>query len=272
MHTGKCKEYLLNAQGVKDLCKQLGLPLPRRYTKFKKQRVLDHARKQYSAVIETGLFEYDEKSNRQFNDIQNIPTALRTQLFREYGYWYDYDIKSAAMTLIYQYAQQCGLTKSTPEIERYLADPNGWRNELAEAINCDAKTAKRIITARLEGATLRYDNSIHNLLGNSFIKMHRLKHLEQFQRISKEFTYLWDSIKKDRSDICVKWNGRLKAMIYFELERKVMRVVQRELTQMKCRFFLEHDGWRCDEFVVPNELEQRIKAKTGFVIQLEWYK
>ena len=82
MHTGSCKQYLLNAQGVKDLCTLLGLPLPRRYTKFKKQRVLDHARKQYGAVIETGLFEYDEKSNRQFNDIQNIPTALRTQLFR----------------------------------------------------------------------------------------------------------------------------------------------------------------------------------------------
>ena len=270
MHTGSCKQYLLNAQGVKDLCTLLGLPLPRRYTNFKKQRILQHAQKTFGSAIKSGVFEYEDKSNRLWNGLQNVPSSLRTELFHQYGYEYNYDIRSAAPTLLYQYAQQAGIKNPTPEIDLYHKDPSTWRQALAQDVGCEVDQAKQIINARFAGAYLGLNNSLARHLKGNRIQHWRLKNSEQFKRLSVDVREMWNTIKEYEGG--VRLNSRNKWSVYFRLERQVMSVIQRELKQMKCRFFLEHDGWRCDEFVVPNELEQKIKAKTGFVIQLEWHK
>lgn len=267
MHTGSCKHYLLDAQGVKRLCKLLGLPLPRRYTNFKKQRILQHAHKQFGNAIQQGVFEYEDKSNRLWNSLQNVPSNLRTELFHQYGYDYNYDIRSAAPTLLYQHAK---VQKPTPEIDAYHLDPSKWRHRLAQEVGCNLLQAKQIINARFAGAYLGLDNSLARHLNGNRIQHWRLKNSEQFQRLSADIRLMWTDIKEQEGG--VRMNSRNKWSVYFRLERQVMNVIQRELRQMNCRYFLEHDGWRCDRFVVPNELEQKIKAKTGFVIQLEWHK
>lgn len=281
MLTGKCKAYLLNAQGVKDICVLLGLPLPRRWTKFKKTRVLQHSRAKYHTELATGVFEYEHKSNRQFNPIQNLPTNVRTQLFVEHGYVYDYDIVSASMNLIHQLAQSARtpkrgkptLNKPTPELDCYLDNPTEYRNTLANDIGIEPAMAKQIIQARLNGAPLRIGKKIYeDYLNNSRIHFYRLKTHKGFTRLTKEFTVLWDAIKRDQTYHLGRWSGKHKARVYFEQEQRVMRVIEQELTKNKCRYFLEHDGWRCDRFVVPYDLELAVRTKTGFVIQLKWTK
>ena len=282
MLTGKCKAYLLNAQGVKDICVLLGLPLPRRWTKFKKARVLKYSRAKFGEEIHSGLFEYTSSSNRQFNPIQNLPTNLRTQLFHEYGYTYNYDIRSAAPTLVYQYALQQNLKRPTPELDCYLNDPTEYRNSLATHIGCTPKQAKDLIIARFAGARFGRNNSLFATLEHKGILCERLKNNEKFERLTKDIKKCWDVIaqvkpKRKWCDVKDKWTMIPmtcwdKWQVYFLLEKEVMSVIQRELTKMKCRYFLEHDGWRCDKFVVPHDLELAVKTKTGFVIQLEWTK
>lgn len=270
MHTGDCKQYLLNAQGVKDLCMLLGLPLPTRYNNFKKQRVLQHAKRVFGHAIDSGIFDYEDKSDRLWNPIQNLPNAVRSELFHQYGYWYEYDIVSAAATIIPQYARQLGLNKSIDELDQYLANPRSWRDQLARELGCDLDQAKRIINAKFAGAKLGMQNSLAEYLNHDRIKMWRLKNSKQFERLTRDIKQCWDVIKINESR--TRLNCRDKWMIYFKLERQVMGVIQRELKAISCRYFLEHDGWRCDRFVIPDEIETKIKHKTGFVIELEWNK
>ena len=51
---------------------------------------------------------------------------------------------------------------------------------------------------------------------------------------------------------------------------QVARSIRKYLKSKRVRFLWVHDGWQCDKAVDPNELLQRVRTQTGFVLELDW--
>ena len=267
----RCKTYRRNYKGMIELINTSGVfsnAYTHKHTLVPTKEIARDYVQETFPEIATGAFEYKEKSNRLWHHLQNVRSDLRKPLLAEHGYRYEYDIECAAPTLIFQLARESGLThrSNTDLIEDYIEDPIPLRQQLAQEIDCDEKTAKRIINARFAGATLRANRSIHNYLNYDWRQLGLLKQSQWFQEFSKQIKKCWDKIKQDQG--VIKLSPKDKWAIYFQQEREVMRVVRRELDKMDCRYFLEHDGWRCDTWIDPLTIQKRFDRKIKFTYEI----
>jgi hypothetical protein len=272
---GECKKWLLNEVGVNHLCEiynnYLIVKLPSAKLRQKSTEIaLDWAEEQYGDAIKTGNFEYKEKSNRLWNDIQRIPSEIRKPLFAKHGYEYEYDIQACAPTLITQLARKEGMTRPTPVLDLFLADRQKYRVALAERIGCTEKQAKEILNAIFAGAKLGPGNAIANILNERRDQLDLLKNNVWFTSLRKDIKKCWDAIKL--SEKSQRLSSRDKWMIYFALEKSVMSVVRRELIKEGNRYFLEHDGWRCESYIDPHALRLSVRKHTGYDVQFDYVR
>jgi hypothetical protein len=273
--TGQCKKWLLREQGVRDLCEiynnYLIVKLPiATQVQDRQQIAQDWAEEQYGDQLTSGEFIYKEKSNRLWNDIQRIPSEIRKPLFAKHGYEYEYDIQACAPTLISQFARRQGLTRPTPTLDLFLADRQHYRTALADHLGCSDKQAKQILNAIFAGAKLGPGNAIAAILDNNRSQLQKLKLNVWFTSLRKDIKKCWDAIKS--SEKSVRLSSRHKWMIYFGLEKSVMSVVRRELVREGNRYFLEHDGWRCESYIDPNSLRLTVKKTTGYDVQFDYVR
>lgn len=266
---GICKSYRLNLEGVREMSDCINISNIPNYpivAQVKKIGV-DWAKEQYLPEIQSGAFTYKDKSNRLWNDIQRLPSEIRRPLFAEQGYHWEYDIRACAPTLIYQRARQEGLTRPTKTLDAFLADRQLYRQALAERLDCDEAQAKQIITALFSGAKIAQGYAIAEILNNDINKLNILKTNTWIIALRKDIKKCWDAIKSSESSLRLK--SRDKWMIYFQLERAVMNVVRTELSKLSVRYFLEHDGWRCDTYVDEYSLRLLVKKRTGYSVEFD---
>ena len=261
--TSKCKQYLLNMDGAGTLGSHVGRTITQQT--LQAQRTLS-ADTLYGAQIAQGAFEYVEKSNRLWNDIQNLENNIRKPLFENYGYIHEYDIRSAAPTLLYQLAKSYRSSLELERISQYVEDPNLHRHKLAQRIGCDPKIAKRLITARFAGARFGPQNSIAQELNNR-LQYQRLRHDDWFEQLSAELKILWSVIKT--SEDLPRLTARNKWSIYFREELRVMRSVHSSLNKQGITYFHEHDGWRSTSAVDLRGLKLHVKKQTGYWIDFD---
>jgi hypothetical protein len=270
--TGECKKWLLNEQGVRYICELYNLSthykLP--IATLRNEIGVEWADQQFKEALTTGNFEYQEKSFRLWHEAQRIPSSVRKRVFANNGYEYEYDIRCAAPTLIKQLAVKEGLTKPTPELDAYLNDRQKYRQALAERVGITEKQSKEILTALFCGAKLGPRNSIMKILGNDFAKDQLLRQLTWLSEFRKDISECWKAIKK--ANPTTRMTAKNKWMMYFELENQVMKVVRNQLKKESVRYFLEHDGWRCDSYIDVNSLRLLVRNKTGYSIEFEYEK
>lgn len=267
--TGKCKKYLLNQDNWIALGHRLDLiaKVPCATQLFEAK--VNSAATIFGAEIAAGNFQYTTKSNRMWNPIQHLDNEIRKPLFANYGYVHEYDIRSAAPTLLTQYARKSGFDKSIPIIELYLSDPNSFRQDLADRIDVDIKTAKTLITQRFAGASFGPQNSIAKTLDGRWVSYNRLRTDPVFVALSKEIVLLWQWIKV-KENITVRLNSGMKWGIYFQEEYLVMKSVHRYLSDNNIQYFHEHDGWRSPKPVDLNLLTQHLQIETGYVLDFSY--
>ena len=271
-----CKQYTLNTEGVRELSELYNVvsivkfPSVAQVQELVQNTGIQWAKEQYLPQIQSGLFEYKDKSNRLWNDIQRLPTEIRRPLFAEQGYHWEYDICASAPTLLYQRAKKEGMTRPTKTLDAFLADRKLYRQALAETLSCDPAQAKQIITALFSGAKLGPGNAIADVLNNDIAKLAILKNNVWIKELRKDIKKCWDAIKS--SEQSLRLRSRDKWMIYFELERAVMNVVRSELNKLSVRYFLEHDGWRCDSHVDEYSLRLAVKKRTGYSVEFDYVR
>jgi hypothetical protein len=273
MDQGLCKQYTLNIEGVLALQELYNVvnivkfPSVAQVQEIVQNTGIAWAKEQYGTQIQSGVFEYKDKSNRLWNDIQRLPTEIRRPLFAEQGYHWEYDIRACAPTLIYQKARNEGMTRPTPTLTAFLEDRQLYRQALSERLDCTEQQAKQIITALFSGAKLGPGNAIADVLNNDMAKLAILKNNTWIKELRKDIKKCWDAIKS--SEKSLRLRSRDKWMIYFELERSVMNVVRTELNKLSVRYFLEHDGWRCDSHVNEYDLRLAVKKRTGYSVEFD---
>lgn len=273
--TGECKKWLLREDGVNHLCEIYNnyliakLPIANKVAKST-QIALDWAENEYKEQLTTGQFEYKEKSNRLWNDLQRIPSEIRKPLFAKHGYEYEYDIQACAPTLISQLARKEGMTRPTPVLDDFLENRQHYRTALAERIACTEKQSKEILNAIFAGAKLGPGNAIATILNDNRHQLALLKQNVWFCSLRKDIKKCWDAIKL--SEKSVRLSSRDKWMIYFGLEKSVMNVVRRELVKDHNRYFLEHDGWRCESYIDPYALRLSVRKSTGYDVVFDYVR
>lgn len=267
--TGRCKKYRQNADGVKMLRELLGNPTADLTTECQQQ-------------LDTGNFEYEEKSDRLFNPIQFLRKTQRDDLLASNGYRNYYDIEAAAPTMLLQRAKQLDPNFTAPALEHYITNRSEVRQQVAKQCEITQGNTKFIFNAMLQGAAISSysESKIFQELNYNYDAIHRLKHNQQVQAIKQDISRMWrvlksefpkrvvvDSLGRTRS---ARLSGKQKSGYYRELENQVGKVIRRELVKQKIKCFWIHDGWYCNEWVDSVRLCARVKQQLGFVIKLDW--
>jgi len=306
--SGKCKEYILRESGVRYLREsidgitdqswdeyQLNHPddvektnypiYPYCHTSFDIRKTWDYGmvnqwcRREFRTELEDLKFTYDEKSNRLWHPIQNIRSEFRTPILAESGLPYNYDISTAAFTLISQYAQKWDQDEVLFHLEDYINNKTDVRNQLALELELDVKIVKQIINALLCGARIGPGNAIAGFVNNDKARMELLKQNQFITGLRSDIKKCWDRIETGLPRVTrtsdsgrerkLALSSNRKWRIYFQLERQVMSSVEQYLRESGNRYFLEHDGWACEMSVDCYELSEYVRNQTGYRIEFD---
>lgn len=270
--THKCKKYVLNSAGVaelRSLINSSSLPI---LTAQQQQELV------------SGNFEYKLSNDRFYNSLQNLRREVRQPLLAQHGKPYHYDIVCAAPTLILQYAVNCGLTKSTPALDRYIHNRQEVRKELSQALELPPDTVKRIIHALLHGSSVScsYMSAIWDYVEHDPARIAWLQQDQYFCELSSDIRECWSAIKASMpvrtiTDVhgrvrSKRLSGRDKSQVYRSLERQVMDSVYKFLKKEKNKFFKEHDGFTCENLIDQNSLRTYVRNQTGYVVDFDYTK
>jgi predicted transcriptional regulator len=278
-----CKKYIRNKDGVKFLTEQLGLNETPTYYKtiFDKPEIKQQ--------IQSGQFIYKDSSSRLHHPLQSVPRELKqTELAKE-GYIYQYDVECCAPTLIYQYAQHCGMDEYLFAINGYLKDRSSIRNRIANECEISQGQIKVIINALFQGGILRdnkhHQDSIYKDLDGDSARIQWLQQDQFLTELRNDIKKCWEyitpemnktskrtRINKKGVECLVPVNGKRKTGLYRDLERQVMNVVWDYLERNEIRHIKEHDGWTSDKEIDIEQVIIEIKEKTGFSLRFDMNK
>lgn len=271
--TGTCKKYTKNALGFSQIKQLAGL------TNFTPELSAEQEQQ-----LASGDFDYSNKSNRSFNSLQYIPKAISGSLMANHGYVYYYDIEAAAPTLIMQRAKKLNPELDLSNLEYYTQNRSQLRQQIAQDCMISESQVKTVINGLLTGGViscwqggkifkeLNYSvNSVINLNHNPLVIGIKQDIKQLWQTLKQEFPvrYLEDKNGKSRRR---RLSARDKSSLYFELESEVGDVIRRSLRKNKIKALWKHDGWCCDKFIDPIDVEREVKRLTGYSIKLDWNK
>lgn len=270
--THKCKKYVVNHTGVKELRDLINSDIKPILTDKQQQE------------LASGEFEYNLSNDRFYNSLQNLKRDIRLPLLAKHGLPYHYDIVCAAPTLILHHATACGLTTSTPALDRYIHNRQQVRQELGQALDLPPDTVKRIIHALLHGSSVScsYMSAIWDYVNQDSARIEWLKQDAYFTELHTDIKTCWRAIKtsmpqRTTTDVrgrvrSKRLSGRDKSQVYRSLERSVMDAVYKFLKKNKNKFFKEHDGFTCEEVIDQFSLRRYVKEQTGFVVDFDYVK
>jgi len=268
--TGVCKQYRRNATGVLELKHLLGI------TDFVPQ--IDSELEQQ---IVSGNFEYQTKSNREFNAVQFLARDIRGPLLANHGYRYNYDIEAAAPSLLLQRARQINPDFEAPALSNYIANRSAIRQQIAEQCSITATDVKTTINAMLHGAYISKNSysQILQQLNYNYTAIDALRANVTICEIREDIRLMWQTLKPlfpERfmtncrgNTVRVRLSGRDKSGLYRELEQQVGRVIRKYLKRNCVRHLWIHDGWCADKVIYSQELCAEVRRQTGFVIELD---
>jgi hypothetical protein len=284
MATGKCKQYTRNTEGCKRLQHLLDPTI--QYHIAQTQHVanfVDH----YQQQLTTGQFNYNDKSNRRWHPIQNIPSEQRKRELSRYGYCHIYDIRCAAPSIILHLANELGVKlKHTSTIQYYIANKTAMRQQLAHDLQLSITDTKKLINMLFNGAPVGHISHLattQHLKGDS-AAIQRVKDHGFLTALRHDITHCWSKIANHQIDgeyvipRAYHPDGRKRRItstdrwrVYFLFERRVMNSVTQYLDKQCAKYFIEHDGWSSNICVDINDLTEHVRTTSGIhTIEFEY--
>ncbi len=279
-HYSLCKKYIVRSNRIEILRDVIEEYAPLIYKKYESRidlngidviKLNNLREKHYNVLSRPEFIEYETKANRLWHAIQFLSKKIKKPLLASFGLVHEYDIESAAATLLSQYA----ILKSPvalDAIQEYMYNKQAIRIRLSTEYGLTIKEAKQILNSILCGAHLSVNRQhcLFIMLGLDYKKMERLKLDPFILRYRADVKLLWKTIDPQR-DIVVdsktgelklsRLNCRIKWKKYFVLERKVLDVIIAYLTKTGNAAFLEHDGFTSRRKVNLEELKAAIYDK-----------
>lgn len=308
MDQGIPKEYRINKTGITELKLSLinNIAAPeddvatdhnltdselKKIAEYDQWIVSQWVRREFSEEIENLNFHYEDKSNRLWHNLQFVKREFKKPILASMGLVYDYDISSAAPTLLLQHAQHHGMTDKLSAIEHYISNKKQVRSDLAHASDSDIKTIKVLVNSLFCGARLGTNSqfALYNLFDGDVSKIEYLKQDQFISELRDNIKLMWNHISKsmyrdykllgedidqETGEITTRQRlmpitSRQKWNRYFELERRVLNSIRSYLDMTSNRYFLEHDGFVTENPVDLSELYQYVFEQTKFKVLVD---
>tara|TARA_R110000744_G_scaffold244960_1_gene361719 strand:+ start:336 stop:1625 length:1290 start_codon:yes stop_codon:yes gene_type:complete len=303
IRTHDCKTYVYRQSGVDFIRQVTGRDEfydSNRNMSYAKQKSISEvnlgiewAEQTYQEQFESG-FTYEDKSNRLWNPIQNLPSKCRTKLLAKHNFRYDYDISCAAPTLLYQYSRTIQLKLNSrgkwlqgpnPEVleflENYLTNRKHIRQQIAMEADLDYQVVKQLINGMFAGGILGCNKrfQLFRLIGCDYARMTFLQQHPFIIGLKADIQTMWSYIKPSipdrdkhtRRDGVLTVNSKTKWNIYFQLERQVLNEVRSYLAlpEVNNRYFLIHDGFTTQRPIDVVDLSYWVEAGTGYQVTFD---
>jgi hypothetical protein len=231
--------------------------------------------REFGAELHDLQFQYRDRADRLWHDLQQVSTEFRPDILAAAGLPHNYDICTAAVTLISQHAVRCGLTQPLPYVTHYQHDSAQIRAGLSADLQIPVKTVKVLINAVCAGARISThpDSAVCRLLKSDVIVISAVRDNPWILGLKSDIRACWRQISTahgytlNRAGHRKPWTSRQKWRCYFQQERAVQTAAQSYLHTQGLRSFWEHDGFRSDLPVNCAELQQHVFAHTGFQVQ-----
>lgn len=305
--SGICKQYILNQRGYdylrdclmgqttkswqeyfRDIDPEVNthkypIVLQVHQQEFDRHLIKELVNREYGSELKNLHFNYKDQSQRLWHPIQNIKREFKKEIFKEHGLKHNYDIASCAPRLLLQYSQTLGLDLYLFAINDYIKNKKEIRQRLAKELELSVKDIKIIINALFCGARMgvNQDFALSQLVKHDPARMYLLKEDSFIKELRADIKEMWRVIETSMPKITTSKSGterkvalssKRKWQKYFELERQVLNEINEFLCQTNNACFLEHDGFVSNEPIDQEKLIEFVRAKTGFVIELDYTK
>lgn len=271
--------YVINEDGCRDLYSLIGVNEP---------DDSEIATRAYGEIVGgTKEIQYLDSGTRRYHPIQNMRRDLRPVVFDS---WFDYDIETAAATLISQYAkgrieESDNLIKAIGEfdaINEYIKNKESVRKHIASIGQVSLEKAKEITNALIFQAHPAPSSkaTLYQLLGGNEVTHTILLNDPFIAKMRKEIRTMWRWAQlRDKAERREKRMrgmviapaltsaARHRQQIYQTLERQVMDVVVQQLNNLGVRYVLMHDGFMSNTKISVQLLQDEIKRKTDFSVK-----
>jgi hypothetical protein len=221
------------------------------------------------SVMHSG-FMYTDKSQRLWHEHQRIRREKKDEYWTEHGLHWNYDIVSAAPTILVQLAEQAGLrTQNLTAVNTYLAAPKKFRSYVQRLSGLNASDTKSLCTSLFNGGRLQATPycSAFRLLNKDKERMKILQEDENIRLLVKNISSVWIALRAS-TNLPLK-SGSQKWSLYFEYERAILEIAVKYFDELGVQYFLEHDGYRTSQNINTAELQQRVLNELGLKITLE---
>ena len=258
-------------------------------TDYVNQKIDDYWKdvvKRHSSKIRSIRVEYKHYGGRFYNEVQNIPRDIRTQLLAQEGISYRYDIQCCAPTLLLQNARQLGLTHPTPVLDSLIEDRRRFRREISELCGITEEQVKLLVNAILQGGKINanMESEVYtDILKCDDSAVFRLNRSIIIIQLKKEIKLMWDVLKLDiprhrvqymrKGILRERWStitATKKARRYQELESQVTKAVMKYLKIRHIGNICIHDGWVSTRSIDTDQLTRHIYKETKFIVKVEY--
>lgn len=285
--TGKVKEYIYNTEGVNRIKEILDCSFeykPHAISSYIHQKTLSNHNLAVEWARDTYEFtdEYEDKSNRLFHPVQFMRKHTRNSFLKEHGMQIQYDIRTAAPTLLHQRSWIYSYGHVLETIDHYTNNKSDIRKKLSHETGLPEENIKVLINSLFAGASLGTSSrfSCWNYCNQDPVIIDFLKQHPYIIALRADIKQMWEYLRPElpvyqvTTQTGLKRNMQMtprnKWHLYFSLERQVLNEIRSYLIECGLDYFLIHDAFVSKELPFGvSDLEMWIEAGTGFKINFD---
>lgn len=226
-------------------------------------------------------FDYKDKSYRLWNELQNLASDDKQEVFGE-PLPFDYDVSTSLISHMIGDVQKMDQKFDPKEFHlviEYRDNKKEIREGVAKLLNLSMDSVKELFSYINNNGVISTSPfmSLIKIVGNDKSKVEIIKKNEFFRRYRRQVKMLWSRwiimnnirvwFRDDKERIHIQ--NKKRYTLYFFNERKLLDVIKSYLDSKGLIYFLEHDGFRSNKEVDLNELHNHIRENLNVEIRLE---
>ncbi len=276
----KCQQYTYNLEGVRTVKGYLDIPVvieTRQEKLVNRKLAIEWCSAAEDIPFDIDAVEYTDKSNRYWNPVQNMPSGVRNSFLKTNGLRVQYDIRSAAPSLLHQLSWEYSHGHVLQAIDYYTENKSLVRNKLSKETGLPIANIKALINSLFAGGklstnkrtscyeTCNKDESIIRYLQQHAWMLALKEDIKQMWQYLKPLLPIHTITMKNGRTRRLQLTSRNKWHLYFSLERRVVTEIRSYLELLELKYFLVHDAFVCEPLPYSiDDLSAWIKAGTDF--------
>jgi len=276
----KCQKYTVNPEGVRTVKRLLEIPVvigTRQEKLVDRKLAVEWCKSAEDMPFDINNIEYTDKSNRYWNPIQNMPKGVRNSFLKTNGLRVQYDIRSAAPSLLHQLSWQYSHGHVLESIDYYTENKSLVRQKLSKETGLPVDNIKVLINSLFAGGKLSTNprTSCYETCNKDLSVIRYLQQHPWILALKADIKQMWEYLKpllpthtitmKNGKTRRLQMTSKNKWHLYFSIERSVISEIRSYLELVGVKYFLIHDAFVCQSLPYSiDDLSAWIKAGTDF--------